>query len=124
MLIIAAILVFTLPGCKVSIQPSLKTEDVRICEDADNLVAMVKRISADQNLSFHYGTHSTDYGTQVIFRLIGRGYEIVLFNSMSQSDYTLRVYRERSGEGTDQQAEKAFDRFRAVLAEKTGDDCQ
>lgn len=112
-----------LQGCRVSTQIPLKAEDIRICGDAAKVVADVRRISADQNLSFHYGTHPTDYGTQTTFRLVGSGYEIEFFNSMSQSDYTLRVYKASSGEGAEQEAEQAFDQFKEMLVKVTEGNC-
>ena len=119
--ILAAVL---LHGCKVSTQLPLKAEDIQICVDSDKAVATVKDISAQQGLRFHYGTHATDYGIQTTFRLIGDGYELELFNSMSQSDYTLRVYRTQSGRISDQEAELRFDKFRTALVEATHNSCK
>ena len=113
-----------LEGCRVSTQLPVKAQDVRICEDVDALIAIVRGISANQRLSFHYGTHPTDYGRQATFRLIGRNYEIELFNSMSESDYTLRVYKAQSEAATDREAEEAFNRFREMLIEATSDNCE
>jgi hypothetical protein len=43
---------------------------------------------------------------------------------MSESDYTLRVYKAQSEAATEQEAEEAFDRFREMLIEATSDNCE
>jgi hypothetical protein len=111
------------PGCSAATQLPVKIQDVLICDNAEAVVGIIQDIAANQKLSFHYGTHSTEYGTQLTFRLIGQSFEIELFNSMRQSDYTLRAYRLTS-DATDRTTEQAYARFRAALASKTSDACE
>ena len=120
-----ALLTFLLlQGCKVTTQVPLKAEDIRICGRIDQIVEVVKKISTQQGLSLHYGTHRTDYGTQATFRLVSDNYEIELFNSMSQSDFTLRVYSLHAGYPGNREAEQAFERFNKMLAQATSNQCK
>lgn len=121
---LTALALAALQGCKVSTQLPLKAEDIRICGDTNILIGNIKRISAEQSLDFHYGTHTTDYGTQATFRLIGHDYEFELFNSMSQSDYTLRVYALKSEKASEHEAELAFGRLKLALDSATSHNCK
>jgi hypothetical protein len=113
--ITSAMALALLSGCHAKTRLPLMAEDVRICNDTAEVVSFVKRISDNQNLSFHYSTYKIDYGTQVTFLLIGDGYEIVLLNTFSQDEYTLRVYQMKDGDAHRIEVEKAYQRFKQAL---------
>ena len=100
----------------------IQAEDIRFCSDADTTVRTVRSMAEEKQLSFHYGTHAADYGKQTTFRLIGRGFELELFNSMSQGDYTLRVYKTDGGDT--RVAARAFADFRDEARSRLGGTCQ
>jgi hypothetical protein len=108
-------LLLCLQGCGVKTQLPTKIEDIEICGESSHVVDTVKAISADQNLSFHYGTHSEPYGTQITFRLIGEKFELELFNSGTQTNYTLRVYDATPDASMKARAENAYKSFREAL---------
>lgn len=108
-------ILWILQGCRVSTQLPLEAVDLRLCGGVVQVVDVVKRVSANHKLNFHYGTHIADFGTQVTFRLVGEGFEIEMFNSMDESDYTLRVYETPPNQGASDRARNAYSRFKAAL---------
>ena len=64
----------------------------------DQLVCHVRNIAASQRLSFHYGTSDQPYGTLATFRLIGDGFELLLFNPEKPKTFVLDVYDMSKGE--------------------------
>ncbi len=102
-------------GCGVTTQLPLKSEDIRLCGGAASIINAVQRISTAEKLSFHYGSHLAEFGTQVTFRLIGKGFEIELFNTTADPDYTLRVYQMQSNAATKELASRAYMRFKTAL---------
>lgn len=81
------------------VQRPVAISDIRLCGGADSVIAAVRGFSDRVSLSFHYGTHQADYGTQTTFRLIGENFELVLFNTLQESNYTLRAYDMLEGPG-------------------------
>jgi hypothetical protein len=112
-----------LQGCKVSTQLPLEAVDLRLCGGAVKVVDVVKRVSANHRLNFHHGTHVADFGTQVTFRLVGEGFEIEMFNSMDESDYTLRVYETPPNHGASGRARNTYSRFKASLLSARSVNC-
>ncbi|MFN3669890.1 MAG: hypothetical protein ACK4VY_11310 [Brevundimonas sp.] len=100
--------IFALAGCSNKTELPLKQRDIRICGSDSHIIQAVRSEAARRGLSFHYGTHAVDYGTQITFRLIGDGFEIVLFNSESQDDFALRVYGTGPGEDDKERAISEF----------------
>lgn len=111
-----------LGGCGMITESPIQAEDIRLCSDANTTTRVVRGMAEQQHLRFHYGTHTTDYGTQTTFRLIGRGFELELFNSMSQDDYTLRVYQADGGD--ERTAVSAFARFKDEIRTRLGAACK
>ena len=99
---------FTLAGCGVTTELPLWKRDIRICGPDSDIIEAVRSEASRRGLSFHYGTHAADFGTQMTFRLIGDGFEIVLFNAGAQDDFSLRVYGSGSVEDDNERAISEF----------------
>lgn len=95
-------------GCSNKTQLPLKQRDIRICGSDTHIIQAVRSEASRRGLSFHYGTHAVDYGTQITIRMVGDGFEIVLFNSWSQDDFALRVYGAGPGEDDKERAISEF----------------
>jgi hypothetical protein len=120
---LALVLSTALACCGPSVQHSLEARDIRLCGGAELVTASVRRLSANHGLSFHYGTHQADFGTQATFRLIGDGFEIVLFNVLDETDYTLRVYDTPPGRGAQARARNTYRRLAAALISDRSVEC-
>jgi hypothetical protein len=100
-----------LPACRVqTILPS-EIQDVRICGEPSEIINAVGIIADSNNLEFSYSTHSADYGKQITMRMIGDGFEYIIFNSNSESDFTVRLYRDRAGTIGSSDPERIFFRL-------------
>lgn len=77
--------------------PALR-ETISLCGGTDSVTNEIREISKKSSLSFHYGTHNTEWGKQATFRLIGNGFEISIFNAFSESDYEIRALEVNSNE--------------------------
>jgi len=78
-----------------------------------DLVCQVKRFSADQALTFHYGTYPSQEGTHLTFRLIGVGHELELFNPEGGTSYHLRLYLAK--DGSEKLARKSYKNLKDAL---------
>lgn len=113
--ILALFLPMTIMGCGVSVKEPVVSSTVNINISGDDLVNQVKHISNCLDLSFHYGSSDQPYGVMMTFRLIGKGYEIVIYNPDSKSNYYIRAYMDDGKNNLRELVDKSVDRVKEGL---------
>lgn len=116
-------LMLALCSCKATTQLPVTTDEITVRVGVDELVCHVRGLSAEQNLSFHYGTFTGNGGGQATFRLIGDLFEITMVRWNSRPVYELHAYDTSKDARARQQAARGLEHFKAALLERLGQEC-
>ena len=81
-----------LGGCHSESQLPVEETTIELTMPTEDLICHVRNASRDLHLRFYYGTSEQPYGTLATFRLIGRGFEITLYNPESPARFYLSLY--------------------------------
>jgi hypothetical protein len=96
-LVLQLALFAALVGCHAESRLPTEESNVEIEIPSVQLICKVRQIARENDLSFHYGTSEQPYGTLSTFRLIGRGFEITLYNPEKPNSYILSLYENPPG---------------------------
>ena len=111
-----------LSACKATYELPLKSEQIELRVSTGQLVCHVRKIAADQGLSFHYGTDVQPQGTLATFRLIDDEFEIVLVAERRFS-YILDIYDTSPNGSARTRAASAYATFKQALLEPPSGEC-
>lgn len=109
-----------LAGCSARTQLPIFEEEVELSVPTERLVCHVRSIAEAQKLSFHYGTFEPSKAT---FRLIGDGFELVVYNPERAHAYVLQAYDMSPDGKARAPAQHAFQAFRTALLEPVSSAC-
>jgi len=107
-------------GCTVKSRRPIEETKMELRLIPSDLTCRVSRAADELNLGFHYGTSDQPYGKLSTYRLIGSGFEIVLYNPEAPHTYYLSVYQMRPQPEVAARAKLAFHRIEhELLAQPT-----